>query len=79
MKNINIGDNYYTIESDHKTLLELKVSDVKEKGNENLIFLTSNNEGDFWNGAYSVSDSNIGKIIFASKEDALNAVNSYKK
>ncbi len=29
MNNINVGDSYYTIESDHKTLLELKVSNVE--------------------------------------------------
>ena len=39
MNNINVGDSYYTIESDHKTLLELKVSNVEHRGNENLIFL----------------------------------------
>lgn len=79
MNNINVGDSYYTIESDHKTLLELKVSNVEHSGNENLIFLTSDNNCDYWNGAYSVSDSNVGKLIFASKEDAIEAIKAYKK
>ena len=79
MNNINVGDSYYTIESDHKTLLELKVSNVEHRGNENLIFLTSDNNCDYWNGAYSVSDSNIGKFIFASKEEAIEATKTYKK
>lgn len=78
MENLNVGDIYYNIESDHKTLLELKVSKVEDLGNEKLIFFTSNNNCDFWNGAYSVSEDKIGKFIFNSKEEALKATEEYK-
>ncbi|MEN8076393.1 hypothetical protein ABFP60_05475 [Clostridioides difficile] len=79
MDEINVGDVYYILESDHKTLLELTVSKIGQDGDETLIFFTSKNSCDFWNGAYSVSEYNIGKFIFPTKEDAIRASQEYKK
>lgn len=79
MVNVNVGDVYYLIESDHRTLLQLTVSKVTQDGDESLIFFTSKNDGDFWNGAYSVSERNIGKFIFASKEEAIRYSEDYRK
>lgn len=79
MDEINVGDVYYILESDHKTSLELTVSKIGQDGDEKLIFFTSENSCDFWNGAYSVSEYNIGKFIFPTKEDAIRASQEYKK
>lgn len=38
MNNINAGDTYYTIESDHRTLLKLTVVKVGYDGDERLIY-----------------------------------------
>ena len=78
MNTINVGDTYYTIESDHRTLLKLTVVKVGYDGDERLIFLASENFCDFWNGAYSVSEYNIGKFIFQSEEDDIKSVEKYK-
>ena len=74
MKAINVGDKYYLVEADGKTLLELTVKNVLEKDNIRLIFFISDNSCDFWNGAYSVEESNIGQFIFSSKEEALSHI-----
>ena len=79
MYEINVGDTYYTIESDNKTLLKLIVSKIGYDGDERLLFLISENFCDFWNGAYSVSEYNIGKFIFPSKEEAINFIEKSKK
>ena len=38
MNTINVGDTYYTIESDHRTLLKLTVVKVGYGGDERLIY-----------------------------------------
>lgn len=74
MNDINVGDKYYLLEEDHKHVLELTVNRLEEKDGTELIFFMSDNACDFWNGAYSVEESNIGKFIFASEEEALSSV-----
>lgn len=76
MREFNVGDKYYFLEPDNKHVVDLTVLKVEEKDGKRLIFFISDNTCDYWNGAYSVDESNIGKFIFSSKDEALLSVHN---